>query len=110
MFNGVSDQQLSFNSFGRAFTALQGMNKKPLNIPAGLIRLGTMVMQPAQGLISQQSAIHPARIAKLSRGNDIRSATLAEMNYPWAYPLDRAISDWLAKGIHRVGSPASESK
>lgn len=99
LVNGVSHELLTFNSFGSAFNKLQLASKKELSIPANFIHMATLLARPLSGLFSSGSRIHPERLAKIYRPNDIRPTVLKELGYPFNWPLERALQDWQEHGL-----------
>lgn len=99
LVNAVSHQRLSFNAFGQALNAITPFETRPMNVPAGLIRLASALSRPLAPLVPSGSRFHPERLAKLYRPNDIRPTALKNMGYPFAWPLERALADWLERGL-----------
>lgn len=99
LINGVSKECLSFNDYGKVLQKLQGFKKKPLNISANLLKLAVGFMKPLVLILPTDSKIHPERLAKLTRANDIRAAELEASGYPFSWPLEQALADWLEKGL-----------
>ena len=97
--NGVSNELLSFNAFGEAFGRLPQASNKELTLPVSLIRAASVAIRPFAGLLSSGSRVHPDRLAKIYRSNDIRPAALQELGYPFEWPLERALEDWLKEGL-----------
>ena len=97
--NGVSNENLSFNDFGEALQKLQRFEKKPFRISANLLKLAVGLMKPLALVIPYTFKIHPERLAKLTRANDIRAAELEAAGYPFSWPLEKALADWLDKGL-----------
>jgi hypothetical protein len=61
--------------------------------------MATAVAKPLSGLFPAGSKLHPFRLAKLTLANDVRPTALRAMGYPFAWPLERALNDWLDKGL-----------
>lgn len=99
LINGVSKECLSFNDYGNVLQKLQGFEKKPLNISTNLLKVALGLMKPLALILPSGSKIHPARLAKLSRANDIRATELVAAGYRFSWPLDKALADWLDKGL-----------
>jgi hypothetical protein len=99
LVNGVSAETLFFNDYGKVLQASEHFEKPPLRVPVHLLDMALKLAGPFKPLISTQSKLHPERLAKLTRPNAIRSIRLAEWEYPYAWPLERAIADWLRRGI-----------
>jgi nucleoside-diphosphate-sugar epimerase len=99
LVNGVSAGTLFFNDYGKVLQASEHFEKNPLKVPVHLLGLGLKLAAPLKLIISTSSKVHPERLAKLTRPNDVRSVRLAEWEYPYAWPLDKAMADWLSRGI-----------
>ena len=99
LVNGVSHENLTFNAFGRVLATLRAPERRALNVPAALLRLPVTLLSPWAGLIPAGFKLHPERLAKLFRANEIHSATLADLGYPFGWPLERALADWLERGL-----------
>jgi len=99
LVNGVSAETLFFNDYGKVLQAIENFKTNPLKIPVNLLEMGLKIAAPLKTFISTNSKIHPERLAKLTRPNAIRSVRLKEWGYPYAWPLDKALSDWLSRGI-----------
>jgi len=99
LVNAVSNEGLTFNAYGRVLQELCNLPRTPLMIPGKLVGYSTSLLNSLSGWISPQSKFHPQRLAKLVLANDIRPAILAEMDYPFAWPLKRALADWLEQGL-----------
>lgn len=99
LVNAVSNERLSFNAFGEALSEIHSLQGKALNIPAGLVKLASSLARPLSPLFPAASRFHPERIAKICRGNDIRPTALETMGFPFAWPLQRALADWLERGL-----------
>lgn len=97
--NAVSHERLSFNAFGKALNAVKPFDTQPINVPTKLIRLASTAARPFSALVPAGSRFHPERLAKIYRPNDIRPTALTEMGYPFAWPLERALADWLERGL-----------
>ena len=97
--NGVSNEILTFNDFGEALQEIRGFGQPPLTFPESLLKLGTAMLKPAGWFLPATSKVHPERLAKLTRANDIRPTRLIEAGYPFGWPLERALADWLDKGL-----------
>ncbi|MEE8495858.1 MAG: hypothetical protein V3S21_05205, partial [Xanthomonadales bacterium] len=98
-FNGVSNENLSFNDFGKVLQNLQRFEKKPFRVSAAMLKVAILLMKPLGLVLPVTSKIHPARLAKLTRANDIRSTELLTAGYPFAWTLEDSITDWLEKGL-----------
>ena len=68
-------------------------------MPGLLLRLVTWPLQPLAGLFPAASRFHPQRLRKLILANDVRPAALIKMGYPFIWPLERALADWLDQGL-----------
>ena len=99
LVNGVSAECLTFNAYGRVLQDLCSFKRPPLTVPGTLLCLFSSLLNPLAGLFSPGFGFHPQRLAKLVTANDIRPAVLNRMGYPFAWPLERALADWLEKGI-----------
>lgn len=99
LVNGVSDENLTFNSYGEALQELKGYQKKPLTVSEPLLRLATMTLKPLGWILGTGSKFHPERLAKLTLANDVKPARLIAGGYPYAWPLRRALADWMKKGL-----------
>lgn len=99
LVNGVSEELLYFNDYGKTLQALKQFEAAPLNIPVGALAAVLKLASPLKFLVPATSKFHPERLLKLTRPNAIRSRRLKEMNYPFSWPLDRAMADWLSRGI-----------
>ncbi|MDX1556548.1 MAG: NAD(P)-dependent oxidoreductase [Xanthomonadales bacterium] len=99
LVNGVSNENLAFNAFGQALESLGRLPGKPLNIPAALVKAASLVARPFAPLMPASSRLHPERLAKICRPNDVRATSLQSLGYPFAWPLPRALEDWLARGL-----------
>lgn len=97
--NGVSKEVLTFNAFGTALEQLQGFQNRPFQVSARLLRAATTIAKPLGVVMPPTSKFHPDRLAKVYRANDIRASALTRMGYPFAWPLDRALADWLGRGL-----------
>ena len=97
--NGVSDDQLTFNAYGRVLQGLRGFRRPPLTVPARLLKLSAGLLKPLAGVFPAESRVHPERLGKLLRANDIRPTALVNMGYPFKWPLERALADWLDQGL-----------
>jgi len=99
LVNGVSHENLTFNAFGRALDEIHAFHHHPVTVPGSLLRLAASCMKPLSGLFPAGSKLHPQRMAKLTLANDVRPTRLTTMGYPFAWPLERALHDWLEKGL-----------
>jgi hypothetical protein len=99
LVNGVSDPVLTFNRIGEALGQVRSFGKPPLSVPGAALKLAIGGLMPLAGLFPSGSRFHPRRLAKLVSANDIRPARLKTLNYPYAWPLERALADWLEKGL-----------
>ncbi len=99
LVNGVSNDLLTFNAYGSALQEIFSWNRSAITVPGSLLGLLTSLTNPLAGLFPPASRFHPQRLAKLITANDVRPAALSKMAYPFAWPLDRALADWLDKGI-----------
>lgn len=99
LINAVSNDNLTFNDYGFALQKIKGWTRPPVTIPGHLLRSVVALMNPLAGLVHAGSRFHPQRIAKLFTANDIRPSTLNKMGYPFSWPLELALADWLEKGL-----------
>lgn len=99
LVNGVSEELLYFNDYGKTLQALKQFEAAPLNIPVGALAAVLKLASPLKFMVPAASKFHPERLLKLTRPNAICSRRLKEMNYPFSWPLDRAMADWLSRGI-----------
>jgi nucleoside-diphosphate-sugar epimerase len=99
LVNGVSDEHLTFNAYARVLQELKQFQRAPLNVSAPLLRLAIALARPLSGLLPASFKLHPGRLEKLLRANDIRPTALVEMHYPFAWPLERALADWLEREL-----------
>jgi nucleoside-diphosphate-sugar epimerase len=99
LVNGVSAENLTFNAFGRALAELRNFERPALQVPGQALRLALWPLGALAPLVPPTFKLHPERLAKLLRANDVRATTLAEMGYPFAWPLQRALADWLERGL-----------
>lgn len=97
--NGVSNENLSFNDFGKVLQNLRRFEKKPFIVSATMLKAVILLMKPLGLILPVTSKIHPARLVKLTRANDIRSTELLTAGYPFAWTLEDSITDWLEKGL-----------
>jgi len=97
--NAVSNENLTFNAYGRALGRLCELKRKPVTIPGALLEFSIRVLNPLAPLFPVNSRFHPQRLGKLVHANDIRPAVLTEMGYAFNWPLERALADWLAQGL-----------
>lgn len=99
LVNGVSAENLTFNAFGRALQELRSFERPALQVPGRALRLALWPFGALAPLVPPTFKLHPERLAKLLRANDVRATALAEMGYPFAWPLQRALADWLERGL-----------
>jgi len=99
LINGVSKDLIHFNDYGRCLQALKKLERNPLNIPIGALAAVLKLASPLKYLVSTSSKFHPERLLKLTRPNAIRSIRLRQMGYPHEWTLERAMADWLNRGI-----------
>jgi len=99
LINGVSNDYLTFNAYGRVLQQMGEVNQAPVIVPGLLLRLLTWPLQPLADLFPADSRFHPQRLRKLILANDVRPAALIKMGYPFIWPLDRALADWLEQGF-----------
>jgi nucleoside-diphosphate-sugar epimerase len=99
LVNGVSDENLAFNDFGEALQELKYFEKKPLTISEPMLKLAISMMKPLGWILGTNSKIHPERLAKLKRANDVKATGLISAGYPFVWPLKKALADWLEKGL-----------
>lgn len=99
LVNGVSNENLSFNAYGDVLQELQNFSRQPLIVSEPMLRLAASMMIPLGWVLGAGSKFHPERLAKLTRANDERPAELISKAYPFAWPLKRALADWLEKGL-----------
>jgi nucleoside-diphosphate-sugar epimerase len=99
LVNGVSNENLSFNSYGTALQEILEFEKQSLTVPAFLLKLAASLMMPLKWVVPATSKIHPVRISKLTRVNDVKPAALISKKYPFRWPLKRALADWLERGL-----------
>jgi nucleoside-diphosphate-sugar epimerase len=99
LVNGVSNEQLTFNAYGKALQKSGVVSGKPLTVPEPLLKLAINLLNPLARVLAPGSKIHPQRLAKLMLANDVRPSNLTAMGYPYAWPLNRALADWLDKGL-----------
>jgi len=99
LVNGVSNENLSFNDFGEALQKLQRFEKKPFKVSVPLLKAAILLMKPLGLVLPATSKIHPVRLSKLTRANDIQSAELSTAGYSFSWPLEKALADWMKKGL-----------
>ena len=99
LVNGASSENLTFNSFGQALSQIQTLSNQVLTVSGSLLKLASTLMKPLGLILPGHSKFHPERLSKLTRANDIRPTQLLEDEYPFNWPLKRALADWLEKGI-----------
>jgi len=99
LVNGVSGDGLTFNAYGRALQGLRSLSPAPLTIPGRLVGVTASILKPLAICFAADSRFHPGRLGKLVLANDVRPAMLNKMGYPFAWPLERALADWLAQGL-----------
>ena len=99
LVNGVSNENLSFNDFGEALQKLQKFEKKPFKVSVPLLNAAILLMKPLGLVLPATSKIHPVRLSKLTRANDIQSAELSTAGYSFSWPLEKALADWIEKGL-----------
>jgi nucleoside-diphosphate-sugar epimerase len=99
LVNGVSREALTFNAYADVLQDMHGWTRPALDVPGSLLRALVAVMNPLAGLFPAGSRIHPQRLGKLLSANDVRPSALTTMGYPFRWPLERALADWLAKGL-----------
>jgi len=99
LVNGVSNEELTFNSHGKVLQELRAFEKRPLTVSEPMLRLATSLLKPLGWLLPAGSKLHPERLAKLTRANDVRATELISRQYPFSWPLAKALTDWLEKGL-----------
>lgn len=99
LVNGVSEQLLTFNAYGEVLQNLREFDRKPLNVPEPLLKLGAGLLKPLGWVTPSSSKYHPERLANLTRPNAVVSTVLPARGYRWSWPLERALADWLEKGL-----------
>lgn len=99
LVNGVSDENLTFNAHGQVLEELMNFGRRPLTVPEAVFRVSSTMLAPLGWMLGTGSKFHPERLAKLTRPNDIRPTELVSRGYPYAWPLSRAMTDWLEKGL-----------
>ncbi|HSM68604.1 MAG TPA: hypothetical protein VK830_02740, partial [Xanthomonadales bacterium] len=99
LVNGVSAENLTFNAFGHALQELRNFERPALQVPGRALRLALWPLGALAPLVPPTFKLHPERLAKLLRANDVRATALGEMGYPFAWPLQRALADWLERGL-----------
>ena len=99
LVNGVSKENITFNAFGNVLQELQSFQKRPVNVPGRLLGFSLGLLKPFAWTISPASKLHPQRLAKLLKANDVQPGALRDMAYPFTWPLERALADWLARGL-----------
>ena len=97
--NGVSNENLSFNDFGKVLQKLQRFEKKPIKVSVPLLKVAILLMKPLGLVLPATSKLHPVRLSKLTRANDIHSAELSNAGYSFTWPLEKALADWIEKGL-----------
>ncbi len=99
LVNGVSGELLHFNDYGKALQELMKFERPPLTVPIKALAAALKLGSPLKHLVSASSRLHPERLIKLTRPNAIRSQRLQEWEYPYSWPLERALADWMNRGI-----------
>jgi nucleoside-diphosphate-sugar epimerase len=99
LVNGVSEDLLHFNDFGKALQEMLHFERAPLTIPINALTVALKFASPLKYLVSASSKLHPERLIKLTRPNAIRSKRLWEWGYPFTWSLERALADWMDRGI-----------
>jgi len=99
LVNGVSDENLTFNAHGEVLQELMNFGRRPFVVPETLLRLASTMSAPLGWMLGSGSKFHPERLAKLTRPNDIRPAGLVSRGYPFTWSLEKAMNDWLEKGL-----------
>ena len=99
LVNAVSEEPLTFNSYGRALEKMRGFSNKPFIVPESLLSLAASLLTPLGRVFSSNSKFHPRRITKLTLVNDVRPSELITMGYPYGWPLDDALEHWLQQGL-----------
>lgn len=99
LVNGVSRELLHFNDYGKALQKLLHFDRAPLQVPINALAFALKLASPLKYLVSTSSKLHPERLIKLTRPNAIRSKRLQDWAYSWAWPLERALTHWMDRGI-----------
>lgn len=99
LVNGVSKELLTFNSYGRTLRQMGMLKNRPVVVPRAMLKGVTSFLTPFKGLFPSGSKFHPQRLNKLTLANEILPKRLNEMKYPFQWQLERALADWLSKGV-----------
>jgi nucleoside-diphosphate-sugar epimerase len=99
LVNGVSSKIQTFNAIGEALLEHGAVSGASLTVPRPLLQSAIWLLSPLRLMVPAASRFHPQRLAKLLIANDIRATVLEEMGYPFEWPLQRAMADWLSKGL-----------
>jgi len=99
LVNGVSNENITFNAYGNVLQKIKEFEKRPLIVSEPMIRFTTTLMKPLGLVLPAGSKIHPERLAKLILANNVKPAELVAKEYPYSWPLHRALTHWLEKGL-----------
>jgi hypothetical protein len=78
---------------------MKHFENRPFTAPEVLLKTAAAMLTPFSRLFPAGSKVHPRRITKLTLINDIRATALMDMEYPFTWSLEAALTHWLDKGL-----------
>lgn len=94
VFNFTLDPPPRLEDYVQAIGRVAGLRRRPLRVPYAALLAGAGVLEALSRSVGRAGPIHPARVRKLVRGNNMRPAWLREAGFEFRYTLDDAFRDW----------------
>lgn len=94
LFNMSMNPGPSIQEYVEAVCKVSGVKRRVLGIPYPLMLTAAYCIDLIARPLGIKHPFSPVRIKKLVRSNNIHPGFLVEHNYPYAYTLESALTDW----------------
>lgn len=97
VLNFTLDPPPRIGDYVEAISHVAGLRRRPPRVPYGALLAAATVLEALARLVGRAGPIHPTRVRKLVRSNNIQPAWLRENGYAFRYTLEDALRDWKAE-------------
>jgi nucleoside-diphosphate-sugar epimerase len=94
LLNFTIDPPPDMESMVNAVLKVIGTDRRPLDIPSGLLRGLSYPLLAIERMFRLELPINPVRVRKLIRSNNVWAEHLKSLGYEYAYSLESSFRDW----------------
>lgn len=84
----------TFQDYVKAIDSVRGNKSTPISVPYKILLIVSYLIYPISLVSGILKSVHPMRIEKLRRGNNIKPSLLINEGYSWKYSFEESFEDW----------------